>query len=132
LSKFEDVLHLDRYSRIVRDYNAHCLSNRGEGIHNHCNKIPDLSGTELLNKTSIKGSHSYIITPIGANKMIDYVWAKGALSPDVALNSLAVNLKYTDTSYFRINEKYWINRKGRSANSFCRPKKYKKDQLKYY
>ena len=68
--KFEDVLHLDRYSRIVRDYNAHCSSDRGEGIHNHCNKIPDLSGTELLNKTSIKGSHSYIITPIGANKMI--------------------------------------------------------------
>ena len=64
--------------------------------------------------------------------MIDYVWAKGALSPDVALNSVAVNLKYTDTSYFRINEKYWINHKQRSANSFCRPKKYKQDQLKYY
>ena len=67
-----------------------------------------------------------------ANKMIDYVWAKGALSPDVALNSVAVNLKYTDTSYFRINEKYWVNRKSRSKNSFCRPKKYKKDQLTYY
>ena len=132
LSRFDDVLHLDRYSRLVEDYNSHCLSNRGEGIHNHCDSIPNLSGTELLNKTSIKGSHSYIITPTGANKMIDYVWAKGALSPDVALNSTAVNLKYTDTSYFRINEKYWINRKRRSSNSFCRPKKYKQDQLKYY
>ena len=30
LSKFEDVLHLDRYSRIVRDYNAHCSIDRGE------------------------------------------------------------------------------------------------------
>ena len=62
LSKFEDVLHLDRFSRIVKDYNAHCLSDRGEGIHNHCDRIPNLSGTELLNKTSIKGSQLHYYT----------------------------------------------------------------------
>lgn len=132
IDRFDDVLHLDRFSRIVTDYNAHCQNNQGEGIQKLNDTIPPLSGVELLNKTSIKGSHSYIIKPLGANKMIDWVWAKGALSPDVALNSTAVDLKYTDTSYFRINEKYWINNKGRSKNSFCRPKKVKEGYYTYY
>ena len=54
--------------------------------------------------------------------MVDWVWNVGAMSPDLAQNSTAIDLRYTDTSYFRINERYWMESK-RSKNSFCRPKK---------
>ena len=67
-----------------------------------------MSGHELYNKTHIKGSHAYIIKPLGAIKMVDWVWNVGAMSPDLAMNSTAIDLRYTLTSFCRINPRYWM------------------------
>ena len=98
---------------------------QGDGVRRWCPVMPKLSGHELYNKTHIKGSHAYIITPLGATKMIDWVWNKGAMSPDLAMNRTAVDLQYTLTSFCRINPRFWMENKKRSKNSFCRPKRYR-------
>ena len=59
------------------------------------------------------------------NQILDWVWNKGAMSPDLAMNRTAVDLQYTLTSFCRINPRYWMENKKRSKNSFCRPKRYR-------
>ena len=127
LDKFEDVLHLDFASRKVTNYEDYTKIYHGDGVKQWCPKLPRLSGHELYNKTHIKGSHAYIIKPLGAIKMVDWVWNVGAMSPDLAMNSTAIDLRYTLTSFCRINPRYWMESKKRSKNSFCRPKRWKND-----
>ena len=125
LNTFEDVLHLDFASRQVTDYEDFTETYNGDDVKQWCPQIPRLSGHELYNKTHIKGSHAYIIKPLGATKMVDWVWNVGALSPDLAMNSTAIDLRYTLTSFCRINPRYWMESKKRSKNSFCRPKRWR-------
>tara|TARA_B100001109_G_scaffold253099_1_gene250260 strand:- start:2167 stop:2850 length:684 start_codon:yes stop_codon:yes gene_type:complete len=127
LNTFEDVLHLDFASRQVTDYEDFTETYNGDDVKQWCPQIPRLSGHELYNKTHIKGSHAYIIKPLGAIKMVDWVWNVGALSPDLAMNSTAIDLRYTLTSFCRINPRYWMESKKRSKNSFCRPKRWRVD-----
>tara|TARA_Y100001954_G_scaffold148778_1_gene158227 strand:- start:2022 stop:2705 length:684 start_codon:yes stop_codon:yes gene_type:complete len=127
LNTFEDVLHLDFASRQVTDYEDFTETYNGDDVKQWCPQIPRLSGHELYNKTHIKGSHAYIIKPLGATKMVDWVWNVGALSPDLAMNSTAIDLRYTLTSFCRINPRYWMESKKRSKNSFCRPKRWRVD-----
>ena len=127
LHTFEDVLHLDFASRQVTDYEDFTETYNGDDVKQWCPQIPRLSGHELYNKTHIKGSHAYIIKPLGAIKMVDWVWNVGALSPDLAMNSTAIDLRYTLTSFCRINPRYWMESKKRSKNSFCRPKRWRVD-----
>ena len=125
LNTFEDVLHLDFASRQVTDYEDFTETYNGDDVKQWCPQIPRLSGHELYNKTHIKGSHAYIIKPLGAIKMVDWVWNVVALSPDLAMNSTAIDLRYTLTSFCRINPRYWMESKKRSKNSFCRPKRWR-------
>ena len=125
LNTFEDVLHLDFASRQVTDYEDFTETYNGDDVKQWCPQIPRLSGHELYNKTHIKGSHAYIIKPLGAIKMVDWVWNVGPLSPDLAMNSTAIDLRYTLTSFCRINPRYWMESKKRSKNSFCRPKRWR-------
>ena len=125
LESFQDVLHLDFASRQVTNYEDFTKTYQGDGVQRWCPVMPKLSGHELYNKTHIKGSHAYIITPLGATKMIDWVWNKGAMSPDLAMTRTAVDLQYTLTSFCRINPRFWMENKKRSKNSFCRPKRYR-------
>ena len=125
LNTFEDVLHLDFASRQVTDYEDFTETYNGDDVKQWCPQIPRLSGHELYNKTHIKGYHAYIIKPLGAIKMVDWVWNVGALSPDLAMNSTAIDLRYTLTSFCRINPRYWMESKKRSKNSFCRPKRWR-------
>ena len=83
---------------------------------------PDMN---FITKPHKRLSHAYIIKLLGAIKMVDWVWNVGAMSPDLAMNSTAIDLRYTLT-FCRIT-RYWMESKKRSKNSFCRPKRWKND-----
>ena len=121
LDKFEDVCNLDWLSRMTTNYDVEVKRDRGQGVNLFKEKRPAYSGLELYNKSHIKGAHSYIIKPQGAQKLIDWVWAHGVLSADVVINSVACKLSYSDTSYFRINQKYWNSKRMKGNQSFTRP-----------
>lgn len=121
LDKFEDVCNLDWLSRITTNYDTEVTQDRGQAVNLFKVKRPPYSGLELYNKSHIKGAHSYIVKPQGAKKLIDWLWAHGVLSADVVINSVACKLSYSNTSYFRINPKYWNAKRMKGKKSFTRP-----------
>lgn len=100
-----DVLNLDYASRQISNYWEHVEQDHGPAI------LPwrkaDKWGYSQFNKSSIPGIHGYIIKPSGAKKLIDFAKKYGTLPADIHINSLILDLKYTDTSYVKINPKYW-------------------------
>lgn len=130
LDKFEDVCHLDWLSRRTPNYDKEVMLDKGTEVNLYMQKRPPFSGLELYNKSHIKGSHSYIIKPQGAQKLKDFVWAAGALAPDVVMNSVSCQLTYTETSYCRINPKFWDSQRMKAINSFCRPNNKDKEKKK--
>lgn len=130
LNKFEDICNLDWLSRITTNYDVEVTHDRGQGVNLFKEKRPPYSGLELYNKSHIKGAHSYIIKPQGAQKLIDWLWAHGVLSADVVINSVACKLSYSDTSYFRINPKYWNSERMKGKKSFTRPSAQDKIKIK--
>lgn len=100
-----DVLNLDYSSRQIKDYWDHVEKYFGENIcswPSHQNK-----GYSGYNKSSIPGIHAYIIKPAGADKLIKFTKSEGVLPADIQINSKILDLKYTKTSYVKINPKYW-------------------------
>ena len=128
--KFTEVCNLDWLSRLTSNYDEEVQEDRGDDVTIFMKKRPSASGLELYNKTHIKGSHSYIVKPQGAQRLIDWVWAAGALSPDVAMNSISCSLTYSNTSYCRINPKFWDSKRMKGTRSFCRPTAEEKIQMK--
>jgi GR25 family glycosyltransferase involved in LPS biosynthesis len=114
-----DVLNLDAHSRTARDYESHLLKNKGIKIRKHGHKNMSLV---FLDTISIPGAHSYIITPQGAQKIIDFTLQRGMLPADIAINCVSCDLYKSDTSYFRINPQYWLGSKRKSKYSFTRNK----------
>jgi len=129
INSFNDVCNLDWLSRKTSNYDIEVEQDRGQGVTLYNKKRPPYSGLELYNKTHIKGAHAYIIKPSGAQKLIDFVWAMGVLSADVVINSVSCELTYSDTSYFRINKKFWDSQRMKAKNSFTRPTS--QDKLKF-
>lgn len=130
LDKFKDVCNLDWLSRRTTNYDQEVKIDRGPGVKLYMEKRPPYSGLELYNKSHIKGAHAYIIKPQGAQKLIDFVWSAGALAPDVIINSVSCLLTYSETSYCRINPQYWNPTRMKANNSFCRPTRKDKIQMK--
>jgi len=130
IAKFEDVCNLDWLSRRTTDYDRQVQINRGDNVHLYMKKRPPYSGLELYNKSHIKGAHAYIIKPQGAQKLVDFVWASGALAPDVVINSVSCLLTYSETSYCRINPSFWNAQRMKAKNSFCRPTNRDKIKMK--
>jgi GR25 family glycosyltransferase involved in LPS biosynthesis len=121
LDKFKDVCNLDWLSRRTTNYDEEVKIDRGPGVKLYMEKRPPYSGLELYNKSHIKGAHSYIVKPQGAQKLVDFVWSAGALAPDVIINSISCLLTYSETSYCRINPRFWNPSRMKAKNSFCRP-----------
>ena len=115
-----DVLNLDYASRKEKDYEMHLSMDKGYKIMPWSADCSPKGFYSRVNKLSIKGLHAYIIKPNGAKKLIKKANELGTLPADIHVNSLYVNLKYTKTSYARINPKYWIDSKTGSVNSFTR------------
>jgi len=117
-----DVLNLDYASRVESDYEGHLNTDKG-GIIKSWPIAPKKKGwLSQASKSSIKGLHAYIIKPSGAAKLIKQSHTIGTIPADVHVNSMYVDLKYTVTSYARINHKYWLNAKQGSLHSFTRAK----------
>lgn len=117
-----DVLNLDFASREIPDYNAHCEKDYGFEIRDWPLAPKRKGWFSRASKSSIKGLHAYIVKPQGATKLIEAAYEYGTIPADVHVNSMYVDLKFTTTSYFRVNPKYWIDAKTGSSNSFTRAK----------
>lgn len=115
-----DVLNLDYASRVEEDYNHHLSLDKGDKILSWPVAPQKKGFISQIAKSSIKGLHAYIITPNGAKKLIQKAKDIGTVPADVHVNSMYIDLKYTQTSYARINPKYWIDAKYGSINSFTR------------
>lgn len=120
LTKFDDVLNLDAFSRVEKNYETWLKKDRGKNVNLWTETLPSKTGFDLFNHTNIKGLHSYIIKPSGAKKLIDKTYKVGVLPADIAVNSAWCNLYRTDTSLCRINPKYWLDDKKKSRNSYTR------------
>jgi len=121
VARFTEVCNLDRLSRLTTDYDNKVQENNGEDVTVFMKRRPNVSGLELYNKAHIKGAHGYIVKPQGAQRLVDWVWAAGVLAADVSINSISCLLTYTDTSYCRINPRYWNAQRMKGTNSFTRP-----------
>lgn len=130
LNKFNDVCNLDWLSRRTTNYDNDVKVDRGPQVNLYMKSRPKLSGFELYNKSHIKGAHGYIVKPKGAQKLVDFVWAVGALAPDIIINSVSCDLSYSTTSYCRINPKFWDQQRMKAKNSFCRPTAQDKKMMK--
>ena len=130
LNKFNDVCNLDWLSRRTTNYDNDVKVDRGTQVNLYMKSRPKLSGFELYNKSHIKGAHGYIVKPKGAQKLVDFVWAVGALAPDIIINSVSCDLTYSATSYCRINPKFWDQQRMKAKNSFCRPTAQDKKMMK--
>ncbi len=130
VAKFDEVCNLDRLSRLTTDYDNKVQEHRGEGVTVFMKSRPMASGLELYNKTHIKGAHGYIVKPRGAQRLVDWVWASGALASDVSINSISCVLTYSDTSYCRINPQFWDSKRMKGTNSFTRPTKQDKKLMR--
>ena len=130
VAKFTEVCNLDWLSRLSTDYDNKVQEDRGEDVTVFMQSRPKASGLELYNKTHIKGAHGYIVKPQGAQRLIDGVWASGALSADVAINSIRCLLTYSNTSYCRINPVSWNSKRMKGKISFTRPTKEDKKMMK--
>ena len=117
-----DVLNLDYASRVEKDYEAHLQTNRGVGVENWPVAPKKKGLVSQLNKSSIKGIHAYAIKPSGAAQLIHKAQTLGTLPADIHVNSKYIDLRYSITSYARINPKYWLNAKQGSLHSFTRAK----------
>ena len=115
-----DVLNLDYASRVEEDYDSHLKLDKGDKILSWPVAPLKKGFISRIASSSIKGLHAYIITPNGAKKLIEKAKENGTVPADVHVNSMYVDLKYTATSYARINPKYWVNAKYGSTNSFTR------------
>lgn len=116
-----DVLNLDAHSRLNKNYELHVLNDYGSNISRH--GISHISINQITTHYShIPGAHAYIIKPSGAKKVIDFTNTHGVFPADIALNNICLTLYKTNTSYFRINKKYWLPEKKKSKNSFTRSK----------
>lgn len=100
-----DVLNLDYASREIPDYYEHIKNNFGLEIKSWHKESK--IGYSRYKKSCIKGIHAYVVRPNGASKLIDFAYKEGVFPADVHVNSLVCDLKYTNTSYFMINPKYW-------------------------
>ena len=128
---FWDSIKYDLAKSIYGEYPPHSSlnyiwsnkvqENNGEDVTVFMKRRPNVSGLELYNKTHIKGAHGYIVKPQGAQRLVDWVWAAGVLAADVSINSISCLLTYTDTSYCRINPRYWNAQRMKGTNSFTRP-----------
>lgn len=110
-----DVLNLDYSSRQVVNYWEHVEKDFGTDILSW--EKPQKWGYSKFNKGSIDGIHGYIIKPNGAKKLINFAKEYGTLPADIHINSLVVDLKYTKTSYVKINPKYWHTGDGNRPGS---------------
>lgn len=114
------VLHLDSNSRTIEDYEAHLSLPVIPGIRKFLNEpVIDL-GFNGINKSSIKGLHSYIIQPSGAKDLIEFTYKNGILPADIAVNSISCDLWITNSSLCRVNPRFWIPEKRKSKNSYTR------------
>lgn len=100
-----EVLNLDYASRQIKDYWRHVEKDFGEFIYPWPSSIS--KGYSGYNKSSIPGIHAYIIKPQGAAKLIEFTKSEGVLPADIQINSKVLDLRYTETSYAKINPKYW-------------------------
>lgn len=115
-----EVLNLDYASRVETDYEAHLNSDKGEEIKPWPIAPKKKGWLSQASKSSIKGIHAYIIKPLGAKKLVIKAKENGTVPADIHVNSMFIDLRYTVTSYARINPKYWIDAKNGSSHSFTR------------
>jgi glycosyl transferase family 25 len=101
-----DILNLDYASRQIENYWEYVETDHGLEILSW--EKSSRKGYGGYNKSSIPGIHGYIIKPSGAEKLIKFSKQQGTLPADIQINSLVVDLKYTKTSYVKINPKYWL------------------------
>jgi len=105
-----DVLHLDWRCNKIDNYYQDVLLDYGNTIEAW---KPGWYGIvrrpfKRLKQLSISGSHAYLIRPQGAAKLLDQADTHGILPADVQYNSIFCDLKYTKTSYCKINPKYFV------------------------
>jgi GR25 family glycosyltransferase involved in LPS biosynthesis len=118
-----DVLHLDWRSNKVDDYYQDVLVDHGNSIASWRPGWGPITRRPFkrLKQLSISGSHAYLIRPQGAVKLLDQADAHGILPSDVHYNSVFCDLKYTETSYCKINPKYFVpkaNKKSHTVDGF--------------
>jgi glycosyl transferase family 25 len=80
LNPFTELLHLDYASRIlnyVYDFNKNSVIKEYTDHH-------------------IRGAHAYIITPLGAKKVINDVYTTGWMPADIQLNNNALKIEIVD------------------------------------
>ena len=120
MDQFDDILVLDAHSRTAANYLERLKEDHGLLVETKNAKPQNNMSIKHYNKIHIKGAHAYIIKPNGAQKLIEFTKKYGVMPADIQINPISVDLKYTQTVFCRINEKYWLEKNKKSINSYTR------------
>lgn len=120
MNSFTDVLILDAHSRTAKNYLERLKEDHGNLVETKIATPQKNMSIKHYNNIHIKGAHAYIIKPAGAKKLIEFTKKYGVMPADIQINPISVDLKFTQTVFCRINEKYWLEKSKKSMNSYTR------------
>lgn len=123
LDTFTDWLNLDInrfiYDRKVAGYFDSVLAPAEFEVKNFrwpgtCRNPDFINSLKFIFRSSMRGSHAYIIKPEAAQKLIDAAKLDGILPADLMPSLRYIDLKYTVPSLACINPRMWYTRQQQS------------------
>lgn len=103
LGEIQDVCHLDPNRAYSKDYDDKIKRTIPNGVVDFGNSNKATSDREFTGQ-HFAGAYAYIITPSGANKIVNFVQQYGAWEADRLIGEKILRLQITDGSYARLNE----------------------------
>lgn len=114
VQKVDDVCHLDPRDTADPLYEKNVITDEGVGVKEYIKirraGLADIIGIKNVSPehsvNQFKGGYGYVITPKGANKLIDYYKNNEIPAADSAISKLAVNLQVTLSTHVRLHPYY--------------------------
>jgi glycosyl transferase family 25 len=107
---FDEVLKLDRLDPYESSYNSQLdnETNLDITVEPYINTSPKQKTRVGLDTNYFKGAYSYIIKPVAAKKLIDYISEHGHVPADQQINNAIINLETVVPTIARLHPFYSI------------------------
>lgn len=109
--EFDEVLKLDNLDPYRSNYNSQIAEKTDSPmeIKPYIHPTPRVKTRIGFNTNYLKGAYSYIIKPVAAKKLIDFINVNGHVPADQQLNSTIVDLKVITPTVVRLHPFYSID-----------------------
>jgi GR25 family glycosyltransferase involved in LPS biosynthesis len=113
LDTFTDVLKLDNCDPYKGTYNQDVADSRLEefNVVKYHNSAAKNTSSKTFSGTGnyFKGTYSYILTPLGANKLVDFIQEHGHLPSDQQIGDAVLDTRVTVRTLARLHPMFSVN-----------------------